>query len=99
MKRSWIKKVGKTGRANINSRRKIAEICEELNLNTCEIKLSGCLYNWPLAPAHKHKRAWYKGDEEKLADFNEWVVACQVCHDTIEHNQQLTEETFARLRQ
>lgn len=98
MKRSRLKKVGKIGQVNIEARNKIAEIAEEKGLNHCEIKLEGCLGGMFLAPAHKHKRAWYKGNVELLADFNEWVSACVVCHNLIEHNQELTDKIFKRCR-
>ena len=98
MKRSYIKKVGKVGKANQQARKRIAEVAEEHGLNYCEIKLPGCTGSWPLAPAHREKRAWYKGDIELLSDYNEWVSACVVCHDQIEHNKKLTEEIFERLR-
>lgn len=68
MKRSYIKKVGKTGKANTASRKLIAQYAEERNLNRCEIGLEGCMVTWPLAPAHREKRAWYKGDVALLAD-------------------------------
>lgn len=101
MKRSYMKKSGKTGQANTKARKLIGQKCEELGLNYCEIGFNKdvtCMRSWPLAPAHKHKRAWYKGDIELLADYNEWVVACQVCHDRIEHDEALTLKVFRKLR-
>ena len=101
MKRSGIKRCGKVGQANSKARKIIGEKCEELGLNYCEIAFNKdvtCLRSWPLAPAHKHKRAWYKGDVELLSDYNEWVVACQNCHNHMEHNEELTLKVFKRLR-
>jgi len=98
MKRSPIKKVGRVGQANIKARKMIATIAEEKGLTRCEIQLQGCTQTWPLAPAHLHKRAWYQGDAELLADYNQWVVACNTCHNTIEHNSELTKQVFERLR-
>lgn len=98
MKRSYIKRSGKVAQANTKARKLIGQKCEELGLNYCEIGLEGCLQTWPLAPAHLHKRAWYKGDVSKLSDYSQWVVACQICHNLIEFNKDLTEETFVRLR-
>lgn len=98
MKRTSLKKIGKTGRANIEARQRIAEIAEEKGLNYCEIQFENCLQLHLLAPAHRHKRAWYKGNVDLLADYNEWVAACAMCHNKIEHNKELTEETFKRLR-
>lgn len=100
-----IRKVGKVGKANIESRKEIARKAEQMKLSTCELGpvlvsfgINICLYNFALAPAHRHKRAWYKGDAEKLADVKQWVAACQCCHDAIEHNAALTEEVFMSLR-
>lgn len=98
MKRTAMKKIGKTGKANTNSRKVIADIAERHQMKTCEIRLPNCMRTWPLAPAHRHKRSWYKGNADKLADIKQWVTACQVCHDQIEHNATLTEEIFMKLR-
>lgn len=98
MKRTPLNKIGKTGKANIEARKRIAAIAEEKGLNQCEIHLFGCLYRFALAPAHKHKRSWYKGDVEKLSDYTEWVAACQNCHNLIENDSQLTAQVFANLR-
>lgn len=98
MKRISLRKIGKTGEANIEARKKIAEIAEERGINYCELGLERCTKRWPLAPAHRHKRAWYKGDVEKLSDFRQWVAACQNCHDFIEHKPIFTEEMFIMLR-
>ena len=101
MQRSYIKKSGKIAQANTKARKIIAEKCQELELNYCEIAFNKdvqCLGTSFLAPAHKHKRAWYKGDVELLADYNEWVAACQNCHNHMEFNPKLTEEVFERLR-
>lgn len=98
LRRSAIKRVGKIGLANREARQKIAEIAEEKGLNYCEIQLEGCKKTWTLAPAHREKRAFYKGDVELLADYNQWVSACVRCHDRIEHDKELTEEVFNELR-
>lgn len=106
LKRSPIRKVGKIGKANAAARRKIAKISEKKALKVCELgpvlqRLGieiECMRTWPLAPAHRHKRAWYKGDAELLAHPDQWVCACQVCHDRIESDPVLTEEVFIQLR-
>lgn len=96
-KRTYIK-VGKVGRANTAARKEIARVSEEKSLTRCELNLSGCMQTWPLAPAHRHKRAFYKGDAVLLADPKQWVCACQVCHDQIEHDADRTEQLFLQLR-
>lgn len=101
-----MKKVGKVGKANIEARSIIAKKAEAMKLTQCEVGpilvrdygINICLYNFALAPAHRHKRAWYKGDVEKLADVKQWVAACVDCHDAIEHNAELTEAVFIKLR-
>lgn len=98
MKRTPLNKIGKIGNANKLARQKIAEIAEELSLNYCEIGLPSCLVTSFLAPAHKHRRGWYKGDVELLADYEQWVSACVNCHDKLEVDKELTERFFSKLR-
>lgn len=100
-----IRRVGKIGKANMEARKLIAKRAEALKLSTCELGpvliqygINVCLYNFAMAPAHRHKRAWYKGDVEKLADQKQWVCACVSCHNAIEHNKDLTEAVFMSLR-
>ncbi len=93
-----IRKVGKVGKANLTARALIADYAKKMNLTKCEIGLEGCTGSWPVAPAHRHKRAWYKGDAVLLAHPKQWIVACQCCHDQIEFDAELTEEVFTRLR-
>lgn len=98
MKRTPLKRVGKIGRANKEARDKIAQIAEERGLDYCELGLNGCLGRMYLAPAHRNKRAWYKGDAELLADYDQWISACANCHNIIEVDPALTEEVFEQLR-
>lgn len=97
--KSWgIKTIGKRGKANRKSRNMISQIAAQNNLYTCEAKLDGCMGTFGIAPAHRHKRDHYNGDAEKLADPQEWVAACQWCHDIMEKSKEKTEEVFERLR-
>lgn len=98
MKRTTLRKVGKIGKANIEARKKIAKIAEQKGLDTCELNLENICIGWPRAPVHRHKRAWYKGDVEKLSDYQQWLCGCQACHDFIEHKPIFTEELFMQLR-
>lgn len=95
MKRTPLRKVGKVGKANIEANKLIKA---QNPAQYCEIRLEECLGGMYLTIAHKHKRAWYKGDVELLSDPNEYVVACVNCHNRIEHNAELTEQVFKRLR-
>ncbi len=105
LKKTRLKKVGKTGEANILARTMIAAHAEKKKMKTCELGdilkhygIDVCTKTWPLAPAHRHKRAWYQGDPLLLADPAQWICACQSCHDSIEHSEELTEAVFAQLR-
>lgn len=94
-----MKHIGKIGRANIASRKRIAQIAEENGLRYCEARFPGiCQGTFGIAPAHRHKRVWYAGDVEKLSDPNEWAALCQPCHDHIETSRERTEELFNRIR-
>lgn len=92
-----IKKIGKKGEINIKARKMIRDIAEEKSLSTCEVKLPGCMRNFGIAPAHRHRRVNYRTAEE-LADYREWVVACQSCHEKMDSDQELLERVFNRLR-
>jgi hypothetical protein len=95
LKRTPLKKVGKTGKANLKANKSLND---KLPKEYCELRLNGCLVNWLLQYAHRHKRSWYKGDAELLSDINQVIVACQNCHEKIEHDEKLTEEVFNKLR-
>ena len=77
---------------------KLKRIYEAKGTTTCEIRFPGCLNNWALGFAHRHKRIWYKSQPELLTDYNQTVLACVKCHDAIEYDRELTEKVFRRLR-
>jgi len=66
-------------------------------ITQCELRFKGCFVGFFLAFAHKKKRRDYSSLEE-LTEFNEVIVACQHCHNIIEHDRELTEKEFRRLR-
>lgn len=82
---------------NKKARKMIAEIAEEKGITLCELDFEGCMRNFGIAPAHRKKRIEYSSAEE-LADYNEWVAACQYCHELIEGNRERTEAMFKYLR-
>jgi len=102
--RKPMNRCGKVGRANMEANRRIKVIAEQDELNYCELsrlgmkEFSDCLGKFTLASAHRHKRAFYKGDPELLSDKSQWVKACSICHNRIEHDKKLTEIVFAMLR-
>jgi len=89
---------GKVSRNNYLARKKIAKIAEELNIDHCEIGLDGCKEYYMLAPAHRHRREWYRADVDKLSDYNEWICACTNCHEKIDNDESLKEKVFKDLR-
>ena len=95
---SGLKRVGTIGKANLKANQIIREYLEIHPIHSCELMFEDCLGNMFLQVAHKHKRAWYKGEVAKLSDPNEWVCACTNCHNRIEHDSDLTEKVFTQLR-
>jgi len=92
MRKTPLKKIGTVVKANIVARKRIAAICEERNLNYCELGFEDCTRTWPLAPCHKHPRGWYMGSVERLSDFNEFIVGCQNCHAKLDSRSQTSQE-------
>lgn len=102
MKRSWIKRRGKVGKANEDANKIIRRILEGGEIGYCQIQLEGCMGNWPLQVVHRHPRAWYKGNVELLSSQKQWIIGCQVCHEQLDRrtdkSKALTEEVFNRIR-
>ncbi len=90
--------MGKRQKINAAALRKLKKIYQDKEITTCEVRLEGCLNNWALGFAHRHKRRWYYGIEEQLSSFDETVLACSSCHDKIEYDKELTQKVFKRLR-
>jgi hypothetical protein len=93
-----MNRIGKTGRANAQANKKIREHIPEHD--TCE--LVGIVEHecapFAMTTAHRHKRAWYGGDADLLADKKQWIRACVTAHDFIENDRDLTKELFTKLR-
>lgn len=99
MKRTPLKRIGRQGKINLAANIRLKKIYAEKGITECEVRLPGCLKNWALGFAHKHKRQdYYRLSPEMLGNFYQTVLACSVCHNIIEHNKELTKEVFARLR-
>ena len=77
---------------------KLKKIYLDKEITTCELRLNGCVNNFALGFAHRHKRNWYKHNPDLLMDFNQTILACQPCHEKIEYDKQLTQTMFGRLR-
>jgi len=80
---------------NAKATRKCKEILIDKDITRCE----NCGSNFMLTIAHRKKRRHYNLEQEKLWDFNEFLLLCVKCHDDIEYSRDKTEEIFARLRQ
>ncbi len=77
---------------------KLKKIYLAKGITRCELKRGGCTPDNFLGFAHRHKRRWYYGQEEKLAEFNQTILACNNCHDQIEFNKDLTAQIFQSMR-
>ncbi len=79
-------------------RKKLIEIYQDKGIYSCELRGSKCTGTLYTGFAHKHKRVWYYDKENLLGDFNQTILACSQCHSEIEHNKELTEVVFNKLR-
>lgn len=93
-----LRRIGKRGKINLEANVRLKKIYAEKGITECEIRLPGCLKNWGLGFAHKHKRKDYYQCPEMLGNFYQTILACSSCHDKIEHDPFLTREIFNRLR-
>lgn len=65
----------------------------------CEIRKFGvCWVNNALGFVHRHKRNWYYDKPGKLGEFNQTLLGCNPCHDSIEYDKEETERLFMKLR-
>lgn len=76
---------GKIGLINRSERNKIATIAENLGLSYCEIAFDGCWHE-AHAPAHRHERLWYRGQTHLLSALQQWLSACNQCHDYLDNH-------------
>lgn len=80
---------------NQKANREIKKQVNKLEISTCELKLKGCQVNWCLGAAHRHKRVWYYDKPDSLLwDRTQWMIGCPNCHETIEHDPDLTHDIF-----
>jgi predicted restriction endonuclease len=90
--------MGKRMEANKIAREEIARICEEFLLERCEL----CGGTYGIAPAHKERRDYYRGDWRALSDYKNWICLCVICHERMDNRAKTTveqkNEIFKRLR-
>ena len=88
-------KLGKQGKINQEANRKLKILFESKGIRFCEL----CGSDNFLSYAHRHKRIFYYKTPELLWDFNQVLLLCTLpCHQLLEKDKKLTEETFNRLR-
>jgi hypothetical protein len=98
MKKTYLRKIGPIGEANLRANKDLTKIWKEKGIVTCEIGLPGCLKIWALQNVHRHKRSWYRPNLELLSDFKQVLRGCTVCHQTIENDEELTDDIFMKIR-
>ena len=101
MKKTRLNQLGKIGKRNLKASKEIDKLIMEYDIRSCEIRIPHkCLINSFLQKAHRHKRDWYKvvGREHLLYDYKQWIIACDVCHNLIEYDKELTKKVFMYLR-
>lgn len=76
----------------------VKPLFEKKCITSCEIRFSGCLGGNFLTFAHRHKRVWYYSCPNFLGLFDQVILACQNCHQKIEHNREVTKSVFLALR-
>ena len=91
-------KIGKQTKINLEANKILKRIYLERGINYCELNFYGCAKTWALAWAHRHRRIWYYKKPELLSSFNQTIVACTSCHQKIDSNKELLEESFNKLR-
>lgn len=74
-------------------RTSIYEELATLGVNSCELRLDGCLGSFALGLAHSKKRMHIKTSEE----MREVVLACTACHDHIENLPKQQMEDIVKL--
>lgn len=107
MKQTPLKQIGKIGKVNKKANAQMKEICVDQGIYSCEVcpvlrslgRLKNeCFVYTFLSFAHRHKRIEYRSNLDMLSSINQFALACQSGHDTIEHDKELTVQVFMILR-
>jgi hypothetical protein len=106
MKKSPLKRSGfKKPRKKLKTERVWPIMPQELRdrlPRKCEL----CSTDWPLTPAHRHERWWYRKQPEKLWEYSQVMVLCtsksiyhqKGCHTYVDVNKRLREDLFKERR-
>lgn len=105
MKRSYINKQGKVGRANAKANKILDREFRRIGTEFCEVcpilhKLGHldwqCMQSTTFA--HRHERLDYRHNLDKLHDYNQVIKACIKAHKFIDENKDIREQVFLELR-
>ena len=98
MERTPLKRIGRIGRINMAANKKLYKIYAEKGIDSCEAKLDGCMGSFSLSFHHRKKRVEYYKCPEKLAWLSETIRVCPACHELLERDSALSDNTFKKLR-
>jgi len=89
-----MRRIGKRGKINAKANKKCKADLLARSIVRCEMCGSGTM----LSIAHKKKRRDYYSDPEGLSRWGEYLLLCQLCHQSIEFDKEKTKKVFERLR-
>lgn len=99
MKRTPIRRAGKRTVAWQKDREALIPEFISRGITSCEAILDGdCAGRLYTHFAHRHQRWWYIRRPHLLGKINQVILACDPCHGKMDHNKELLEKTFRRLR-
>ncbi|MCK5023757.1 MAG: hypothetical protein KAS04_06275 [Candidatus Aenigmarchaeota archaeon] len=91
--------MGRITKLNAKEKRELKKLFLEKDIRYCEARISQNCSPMSISFAHRHKKHWYLGKPDELRWAYEQVIgACIPCHQELEFDRELTEETFLRLR-
>jgi hypothetical protein len=93
-----MKRTGKWGKLWNKERAKLKKEFEKRGIFSCEAQLQGCMKEFALSFHHRYRRYYYRSYPEKLGDFNQVILLCSHCHQTLEQDSELTQKVFIKLR-
>ena len=94
-------KTGKIGKINKKALEINIKKYNDRGINSCEINLPGCMFQFGLSIAHRHPRHWYrqflKSGKilEMLTADNQTILACASCHQKMDNTPGLREDLFS----
>lgn len=91
--------MGRITKLNAKEKRELIKLFDRKDVRYCEVGISPDCTPMATTFVHRHKKHWYLGKPDELRwSYNQVVKGCIPCHNLLEFNRELTEETFKRLR-